>query len=111
MRDPKEEPIREATAVLRPHVASVVERINVEEFTTVEFVEVMQQDEGCRAAYIEALDRWPESDETLAKMVIHGQIIPELLRATGLVEWAGFAYGEEDPYAIPAWWRKTEPGR
>lgn len=107
LRDPKEEPIREATALLRPYVASVVERINVEEFTTVEFVEVMQQDEHCQAAYLAALDRWPESDETLAKMVIHGQIIPELLRATGLVEWAGFAYGEEDPYAIPAWWRKT----
>ena len=110
MKDPKEEPIAEATELLRPHIASVVSRINVDEFTTVEFVEVMQQDEGCRAAYLAALDRWPESDETLAKMVIHGQIIPELLRGTGQVEWAGYAYGEADPYAIPAWWRKVEAG-
>lgn len=107
MRDPKEEPIVEATELLRPFVASIVRRVNVDEFTTAEFVEVMQQDEACRAAYLAALDRWPESDETLAKMVIHGQIIPELLRATGLVEWAGYAHGEEDAYAIPAWWRKV----
>lgn len=106
MRDPKEEPIEEATLLLKPHVASVVRRINVDEFTTVEFVDVMQQDEGCRKAYVEAVHLWPESDETLAKMVVHGQIIPDLLRATGLVEWAGYAYGEEDPYAVPAWWRK-----
>lgn len=108
MKDPKEEPIIEATELLRPYIGSVVSRINVGEFTTVEFVEVMQTDESCRKAYLRALDRWPESDETLAKMVIHGQIIPELLRATGLVEWAGYAHGEEDAYAIPAWWRKLE---
>jgi hypothetical protein len=105
--DPKEEPIIEATEVLRPFVASIVRRVNVDEFTTAEFVEAMQQDDECRAAYLAALNRWPESDETLAKMVIHGQIIPELLRATGLVEWAGYAHGEEDAYAIPAWWRKV----
>ncbi len=108
MRDSKEEPIVEATELLRPHIGSVVRRVNVDEFTTVEFVEVMQVDDGCREAYLQALDRWPESDETLAKMVIHGQIIPELLRATGIVEWAGYAHGEEDAYAVPAWWRKIE---
>ncbi len=101
MRDSKEEPIIEATELLRPHIASVVRRVNVEEFTTVEFVEVMQMDEACQAAYALALDRWPESDETLAKMVIHGQIIPELLRATRLVEWAGYAHGEEDRVRRP----------
>ncbi len=106
MRDPKEEPIAEATLLLEPHIASVVSRINVDEFTTVEFVDVMQQDSACAEAYVEAVHLWPESDEILAKMVIHGQIIPDLLRATKLVEWAGYAYGEEDAYAIPAWWRK-----
>ena len=109
MRNPKEEPIVEATRLLKPHVASVVRRVNVDEFTTVEFVDVCQQDDACREAYLDAVHLWPESDEILAKMVIHGQIIPELLRATGLVEWAGYAYGEEDAYAIPAWWRKIEP--
>jgi hypothetical protein len=108
MRDPKEEPIAEATELLRPHIASIVRRVNVDEFTTVEFVDVMQQDDVCRSAYAAAVALWPASDETLAKMVIHGQIIPELLRATGLVEWAGYAYGEEDPYAIPAWWHRRD---
>ena len=37
-------------------------------------------------------------------MVIHGQVIPGILRRTNLVEWAGYAHGESDPYAVPAWW-------
>lgn len=109
MRDPKEVPIAEATDLLRPYIASIVQRVNVDEFTTVEFVDAMQLDEPCHAAYLEALACWSKSDETLAKMVVHGQIVPELLRATRLVEWAGYAHEEEDPYAIPAWWRKIGP--
>ncbi|HVB63728.1 MAG TPA: hypothetical protein VNE17_03285 [Nitrolancea sp.] len=101
----KMDPIVQATEILRDCIAPVVRRINVDEFTTVEFVDVLQQDEAGRHAYDLAVLRWPQ-DETLAKMVVHGQIIPELLRMTGLVEWAGFAYDEEDPYAIPAWWRR-----
>lgn len=108
LRDSKEEPIAEATRLLKPCIASVASRINVDEFTTAEFVEACQQDTGCQGAYREAVKLWPEEDETLAKMVIHGQIIPELLRATGLVEWAGYAHGEADDYAIPAWWRRIE---
>jgi hypothetical protein len=91
---------------LEPFVVAVVERINVDEFTTVEFIAAMQLDEDVAAAYRRALDQWHEGDPELAKMVIHGQVIPQLLRRGGLVEWAGFAYGEHDPYAVPAWWRK-----
>jgi hypothetical protein len=101
------DPVREIAEFLRPHVASVVKRINVDEFTTVELIQVMQLDEPSRMAYEEALRRWSERDETLSKMVVHGQAIPLALRQTSLVEWAGYAHGESDPYAVPAWWRKT----
>jgi hypothetical protein len=104
------DPIEAVTQFLRPYIAPIVRRLNVDEFTTVEFIEAMRMDEATNRAYLMGLDRWPESDEHLAKMVVHGQIIPTLLRETGLVEWAGFAHGEEDPYAIPAWWRKLSPG-
>lgn len=103
------DPIEAVMQFLRPYIAPIVRRLNVDEFTTVEFIEAMRMDEATNRAYLTSLDRWPESDEHLAKMVVHGQIIPTLLRETGLVEWAGFAHGEEDPYAIPAWWRKLSP--
>lgn len=100
------DPIDQAIAFLEPYIAPIVRRINVDEFTTVDFIEAMQMDEGTRLAYEEVLRRWPERDERLAKMVVHGQVVPVLLRECGLVEWAGFAHGLEDPYAVPAWWRR-----
>lgn len=108
MPHPIGDPADEVTEFLRPYVAPIVERINVDEFTTVEFIEAMLLDDATCEAYEEAVRHWPESNERAAKMVIHGQIIPALLRDTRLVEWAGFAHGEEDAYAVPAWWRKYE---
>jgi hypothetical protein len=88
---------------LTPAVTDILERIDADEFTTVQFIDVMQMDPEARAAYEEALVRWGE-DETYSKMVIHGQVIPGILRRSPLVEWAGYAHGENDPYAVPAWW-------
>jgi hypothetical protein len=88
---------------LAPAVTDILERIDADEFTTVQFIEVMQTDPAAKAAYDEALLRWGE-DEGYSKMVIHGQVIPGILRRSPLVEWAGYAHGEQDPYAVPAWW-------
>jgi len=93
---------------LAPTVIDLLDRIDGEEFTTVQFIELMQSEPGSAAAYQEALRRWGE-DEHRAKMVIHGQVIPGILRRTPLVEWAGYAHGEHDPYAVPAWWTLKSP--
>jgi hypothetical protein len=89
-------------------VRSLLERLEGDEFTTGQFIELMLTDETGAAAYRQALADWGES-ESRAKMVIHGQVIPAALRNSGMVEWAGFAYGEDDPYAVPARWR-VKPG-
>ena len=89
---------------MTPVVTDILRRLEGDEFTTVEFIEVMQTDPAAAAAYEEALRRWGEG-ERYAKMVVHGQVIPQALRRSGLVDWLGFAYGEEDPYAVPARWR------
>lgn len=109
MASPTETRMQEITTLLKPHIAPIVERINVDEFTTVEFIEAMQLDPETKAAYDNAIERWIEPGEFRAKAVIHGQVIPLLLRETGMVEWAGFAHGEHDEFAVPAWWRKLEP--
>jgi hypothetical protein len=92
-----DQPTDEAMALLRPHVGRLVERIDVDEFTTVEFIEAMQLDEEAKDAYRQALHLWPATRERLAKMIVHGQVIPQLLRESGRAEWSGFAHGEVDP--------------
>ena len=90
-------------AFLQPAIEAVLARIEGDEFTTPEFIALLQTDPEAWAAYDEALRRWNES-ERYAKMVIHGQVIPGILRRSPRVEWLGFAHGVDDPYGVPARW-------
>ena len=89
---------------ISPAIADLLARLEGEEFTTGQFIEVMLSDPPTAAAYQESLRLWGEG-ERYARMVVHGQVIPAAMRRSGLVEWVGFAHGEEDPYAVPAVWR------
>lgn len=91
-------------AFLAPTIDDILSRIEGDEFTTTEFIAVLQSDREANAAYLESLRRWGEGERS-AKMVIHGQVIPGILRRSNLVEWIGFAHGEDDPYAVPGRWR------
>jgi hypothetical protein len=91
-------------AFLRPTVEDFVARLEGDEFTTVEFLQLLQSEPAGREAYEEALRRWGEN-ERYAKMVVHGQVIPGILRRSERLEWLGFAHGVDDPYAVPARWR------
>ncbi len=93
---------------MTPVVSGILERLDGDEFTTVEFIEVLRSDPDAAAAYDEALRLWGEG-ERYAKMVIHGQVIPVAMRRTGLVDWIGFAYGENDEYAAPSRWQLIRP--
>jgi hypothetical protein len=95
------------TDFLAPTIDDILSRISGDEFTTTEFIALLQSDPQANAAYLEALRRWGEGDRA-AKMVIHGQVIPGILRRSNRVEWLGFAYGEDDPYAVPGRWRLVE---
>jgi hypothetical protein len=100
------DPAGAAAATLRPHIESIILRINVDEFTTLEFIEALQSDPAAKRAFDQALAIIPETDEGRGRMILHGQIVPDLMRETGLVAWSGYAYGHEDPYGVPAWWKK-----
>jgi hypothetical protein len=99
-------------AFLKPTIDDIVSRNEGDEFTTTEFIEILQSDPEANRAYHEALRRWGEG-ERYARMVIHGQVIPGILRRSERVEWLGFAHGVEDLYAVPARWRIVEeaPGK
>jgi hypothetical protein len=91
------------TDFLAPTIEDILSRIEGDEFTTTEFIALIQSDPEANAAYLEALRRWGEG-ERAAKMVVHGQVIPGVLRRSIRVEWLGFAHGENDPYAVPGRW-------
>lgn len=91
-----------------PSASDVLRRLDGEEFTTTEFVEILLTDPVASEAYREALRRWGEG-ERYAKMVVHGQVIPAVLRRSALVEWIGFAHGDDDPFGVPARWRLLPP--
>lgn len=99
-------PDRIATLVdlLRGPTLSVLDRLDGSEFSTPEFIGVLLTDPDAAAAYDEAIRRWGESEHA-AKMVLHGQVFPAILRAATNVEWLGFAHDVADAYAVPAWWR------
>jgi hypothetical protein len=96
--------VDELIIFLTPFIRSLLERVEADEVTTTQFIEVMQLDPPTERAYHRALTDWGEAPDQ-SKLVIHGQVIPAAMRASGMVEWIGFAHGEDDPWAVPAWWR------
>lgn len=87
-----------------PIVDDLLAQVDADEFTTSAFIELMLGVPGPSEAYQLALTAWGEGERE-SKMVIHGQIIPNALRRSTRVEWIGFAHGEADEFAVPAWWR------
>ncbi len=53
--------------------------------------------------------RWGEQEHA-SKMVIHGQVVPLVLRRSRWVRWDGYAHDERDDYAVPAWWKLVPTG-
>ena len=90
-------------AFLEPTINAILNRLEGDEFTTPEFIDLLRSDPEANEAYVEGLRRWGEGDH-YAKMVVHGQVIPAVLRRSPMVEWLGFAHGVEDPYGVPARW-------
>ena len=115
MRDPlahgdiiQPDRVDELMDFLAPFIQELLTQLEPGEFTTPMFIEFMRSIPEGDSLYVEAIQRWGEPDEHMSRMVIHGQVIPGILRRSANVEWAGYAHGEPDPYGVPAWWRITE---
>jgi len=89
---------------LYPVVNDLLQRIDGDEFTTNDFVELLLSTSVGVAAYQQAIVHWGES-ERHSKLVIHGQAIPGAMRRSRHVEWTGYAHGADDAFGVPAWWR------
>lgn len=94
---------------MEPVINDLLQRIDGDAFTTTQFIELMRSVPEGKAAYEAAWRRWGEQEHP-SKMVIHGQVIPLVLRRSRFATWDGFAHGEVDDYAVPAWWRLVQAG-
>lgn len=99
--------VDQLTDELFPAIDELLGKIEGDDFTTGDFIAFMLSVEPTASAYRAALDRWGEAERP-SKMVLHGQVIPAALRRSGKVEWQGYAHGEADEYAVPAWWRLVD---
>ncbi|HEU0164068.1 MAG TPA: hypothetical protein VFQ54_03430 [Thermomicrobiales bacterium] len=91
---------------LFPIVDNLLSRVEGDEFTTNDFIDLMLAVPEGVAAYEQAIVHWGEG-ERHSKMVVHGQAIPGAMRRSKRVEWTGYAHGENDEFGVPAWWRLT----
>jgi hypothetical protein len=96
--------VEEIAADMAPTIDELLQRIEGDVFTTTQFIELLRSVPAGEAAYLEALERWGE-EERASKMVIHGQVIPLVLRRSSRVRWDGYAHDEPDDFAVPAWWK------
>lgn len=96
--------VEDIASDMAPVVNDLLQRIDGDMFTTTQFIELMRSVPEGEAAYDAAWRRWGEQERP-SKMVVHGQVVPLLLRRSKLVSWEGFAHDEDDDYAVPAWWR------
>jgi hypothetical protein len=100
----------EAYIILEGAVASAIDAMPAERFSTKRLIDFIQRSPEGQAAYQEALAAASEGNERMGRMIVHGQVVPGLLRASGRVRFAGFIHGEPnegDEFHVPSWWRKV----
>lgn len=101
----------EAYRLLEPLVQSAVLRTVGTRFSTKGLMEEMRSSPEGDAGYLQALAilEGEGATEHMARLVVHGQVVPGLLRRCGLVRFAGFVHGDpnqDDGYAVPSWWQR-----
>ncbi len=101
-----------AYEIMEEPVHAAISRMAEPRFSTKRLIAEVRASAAGEAAYQEALHTLgPDpGSEGMGKMVLHGQVIPGLLRRSGLVRFGGFIHGnpaEDDGYGVPSLWIKT----
>jgi hypothetical protein len=101
-----------AYEILGPVIDQAIDNASARRFSTKGLIDLVRTTPDGASAYesaLEAIIQEAGSDH-MARMVIHGQVVPALLRRSRRVQFAGFIHGnpkEDDGYAVPSWWRKV----
>src|SRR5205823_562792 len=102
----------QAYEILGPAVDAAIQRAGVARFSTRGLIQVLQATPDGEAAYEAAMAAIIDEagSDHMAKMIIHGQVVPGLLRRSPRVRFAGFIHGnpaEDDGFGVPSWWRRV----
>jgi hypothetical protein len=102
----------EAYDALAPGVEEAIARMPASLFSTKAVIEQLRAVEAGAAAYEKALQVLAEegANDHTARLVVHGQVIPGLLRRSSKVRFGGFIHGDpsqDDGYAVPSWWQRV----
>jgi len=105
-------PDERSYGLLAPQVDAALARLTLGQFSTKRLIEELRADPEGEAAYQAALAEYVTNgtDDHMAHLIVHGQVVPEILRHSGRVRFAGFIHGqpdEDDGYAVPSWWRRV----
>jgi hypothetical protein len=102
-----------AISTISPNIPRTLERApRGKRFSTHQFIKAFRQDPEAEIAYQQAMTILADNAgwSHAAAQVLHGQVIPELLRASLDVRFAGFAHDapaeERDGTHVPSYWRK-----
>jgi hypothetical protein len=100
-----------STEVLEPVIANLLEQASVGRFSTRGLIEALRSFPQGEAAYQEAerILGEEQASEHMVRQILHGQVIPEILRRVPAVRFRGYIHGEpeeDDGYGIPSWWEK-----
>jgi hypothetical protein len=101
-----------AYEILEPVIDQTIENAPARRFSTKGLIDLVRTTPDGEAAYQSAVAAIIEEagSDHMAKMVIHGQVVPGILRRSRRVQFAGFIHGnpnEDDGYAVPSWWRRV----
>ncbi len=100
----------QAYKILQPLIVPTLMLLPGEEFTSRQFVTYLRATTPGEDAYQRAVSCWKEN-LLQGRQTIHGQILPQLLRESKKVEWAGYVYGEpeeDDGLSVPSYWAKIQ---
>ncbi len=103
-----ENPSERAYKLLQPLIIPTLMLTPGEEFTSRQFVTYLRATDPGEDAYQMAVSGWKEN-LLLGRQTVHGQILPQLLRESGKVDWAGYVYDDpeaDDGLSVPSFWIK-----
>jgi hypothetical protein len=106
-------PDERSIELLEPVIAELLTKSGPGRFSTRALIEALQSFPEGQRAYEEALAVAGEEarSEQMARQILHGQVVPDILRHSRLVRFQGFIHGapdEDDGYGIPSWWERIE---
>ncbi len=101
-----------AYEIMEAPLHAAIARLAESRFSTKRLIAEIRASADGDAAYREAMATLgPDpGSERMGMMVLHGQVIPGLLRRSGLVRFGGFIHGnaaEDDGFGVPSLWVKN----